>query len=100
MAAKGTFSSGALSFDLSEFASPDCVLRLGRLSIKNRNTIDTPNYFAVSSRGCVPHISQDMAQSNTGIKGIYVALEDCEYSVFRISMRIFPSRADEHLPWT
>ncbi|KAL9059426.1 MAG: hypothetical protein Q9206_001475 [Seirophora lacunosa] len=80
MAAKNTYASTTLRFDLSEVSSSGCVLRRGRLSLQGREPIDTPHYLPPSSRGCVPHITQDTARSNTGIKGIYVALEDCEWS--------------------
>ncbi|KAI4116184.1 MAG: hypothetical protein LQ345_003347 [Seirophora villosa] len=76
MAPKNTYTSTTLRFDLSEVSSSGCVLRRGRLSLKGREPIDTPHYLPPSSRGCVPHITQDTARSNTGIKGIYVALED------------------------
>jgi hypothetical protein len=33
---------------------------------------------AVSSRGAVPHLSQDMMRANTNIGAMYTALEDCE----------------------
>lgn len=82
METRRSFARGCLSFDLSEILPSDGVLRSGKLSLPNRATVDTPHYFAVSSRGCVPHITQDMARKNTGIKGIYVALEDCECLLF------------------
>ncbi|KAL8656333.1 MAG: hypothetical protein Q9210_000323 [Variospora velana] len=76
MAVENTFTSATLGFDLSEVSSSGCILRRGRLSLKGREPIDTPCYLPPSSRGCVPHITQDTARSNTGIKGIYIALED------------------------
>ena len=56
--------------------------RLGRLRFEDRTVIDTPYYIAVSSRGAVPHLSQDMMRSNTSIKGIYTAVEDCEFTIY------------------
>ena len=53
--------------------------RLGRLTTKSRKTIDTPHYVGITSRGVVPHLSQDMMQKHTVLKGVYVPLEDCEY---------------------
>lgn len=67
-----------LKFEVGDIPHRDCSQRLGLLSLPGRQPIDTPHYFAVSSRGCVPHLSQDMMKGNTGIKGIYAALEDCE----------------------
>lgn len=69
--------SAALRFDI-EVSHNTCSQRLGVLSVPGRQSIQTPHYFAVSSRGCVPHLSQDMMKENTSIKGVYAALEDCE----------------------
>lgn len=52
--------------------------RLGRLSVKARTDLETPNFLAVSSRGVVPHISPDVVSSQTQIGGVHLALEDCE----------------------
>ncbi|KAL8659847.1 MAG: hypothetical protein Q9226_000212 [Calogaya cf. arnoldii] len=68
--------SKALKFEVGETPHRDCSPRLGLLSLPGRQPINTPHYFAVSSRGCVPHLTQDMMKDNTGIKGIYAALED------------------------
>lgn len=100
MAFKQTFQLRSLSFDLSEIASSGCLLRLGKLSVRNRQAIDTPHYIAVSSRGCIPHISQDMARNNTSIKGIYVALEDCKWSLSDLGRRALLYRTNERLSWT
>ena len=77
---KSTFRHNAnlLSFeDLRISEKTDA--RLGRLHFQNRTPIHTPHYVASSSRGAVPHLSQDMMRSNTSIIGLYAALEDCEY---------------------
>lgn len=92
MAVKSTYASGALSFDLRDISTSDCTERLGKLSIRDRMTIHTPHYLPVSSRGCVPHISQDMARNRTSIKGIYVALEDCKFSTLDVGCEYFSSR--------
>ena len=52
--------------------------RLGNLSTQTHNEIKTPHYIALSSRGAIPHISQDMLHDNTAVRGVFVALEDCE----------------------
>lgn len=54
--------------------------RLGTMSMRGRSTIQTPHCFALSSRGAVPHISQDMMRDHMATLGIYSALEDCELS--------------------
>ncbi|KAI9698093.1 MAG: hypothetical protein M1820_007601 [Bogoriella megaspora] len=50
--------------------------RLGRLSLPNRDIVETPHYLAISSRGVVPHLSQDNFKYHTQIKGAYLGLED------------------------
>ncbi len=54
--------------------------RLGLLQFPGRMPIQTPHYIAISSRGVVPHLTQDMMQDQTSITGIYAGLEDCEFS--------------------
>lgn len=56
--------------------------RLGRLALRGRASMETPHYVAISSRGVVPHLSQDMMRENTTTKGMYAALEDCECHKF------------------
>ena len=71
-------SSNVCSFELqSPNPGPDRP-RIGRLSFQDRVPIETPHYVAVSSRGAVPHLSQDMMRGNTRINAMYAALEDCE----------------------
>jgi queuine tRNA-ribosyltransferase accessory subunit len=52
--------------------------RLGRLVIKGRQDLETPNFFAVSSRGVVPHLTPDVISVHTSIGGVHMALEDCK----------------------
>lgn len=54
--------------------------RLGRISVKGRRTLDTPNFLALTSRGVVPHISPDVVGEQTEFAGVYTAIEDCEYT--------------------
>ncbi|KAI5816964.1 tRNA-guanine transglycosylase family protein [Pyronema omphalodes] len=49
--------------------------RLGQL-ITRSGKIHTPNFIAPSSRGVVPHLSQDNLRDHTKIPGVYVAIED------------------------
>jgi queuine tRNA-ribosyltransferase len=51
--------------------------RLGRLSIAGRKTFDTPHFLGITSRGVVPHLTQDTFAKDTSIGGVYVPLEDC-----------------------
>ena len=52
--------------------------RLGKLALPGRNSIETPHYLGITSRGAVPHLSQDNFLRETGISGVYVGLEDCK----------------------
>lgn len=51
--------------------------RVGRLAIPKRVPVDTPNYFALTSRGVVPHLTPDVLSKHTRLGGMYMALEDC-----------------------
>ena len=70
--------SKLLSFECLHKSPRNAEARLGRLRFPGRSAIDTPHYVAVSSRGAVPHLSQDMMRDNGSFKGIYAALEDCK----------------------
>jgi queuine tRNA-ribosyltransferase subunit QTRTD1 len=52
--------------------------RLGKLSVKGRHDVETPNFFAVTSRGVIPHLTPDVISSHTHIGGVHMALEDCK----------------------
>lgn len=52
--------------------------RLGRLCLPGRKAIDTPHYLGVTSRGVVPHITQDTFRRDAHLNGVYVPLEDCK----------------------
>ncbi|TKA81242.1 hypothetical protein B0A55_02372 [Friedmanniomyces simplex] len=60
--------------------------RLGRVALPGRKVIDTPHYLAITSRGAVPHLTQDTFARDTSISGVYVGLED------------FIERAPSHSP--
>jgi queuine tRNA-ribosyltransferase len=53
--------------------------RLGRLTLPGRKPIQTPDFLGNTSRGVVPHISQDNFRRNEDQlgAGVYIALEDC-----------------------
>ncbi|CAG8956246.1 hypothetical protein HYFRA_00003626 [Hymenoscyphus fraxineus] len=74
---EGSSRASGLSFEVSgaiEYNTPDA--RLGRLSIAGRNDIDTPNFFSISSRGVVPHLTPDVIGEHTQPGGVHIALED------------------------
>ncbi|RMD43661.1 hypothetical protein DV735_g1472, partial [Chaetothyriales sp. CBS 134920] len=56
----------------SEFGGP----RLGRLLSKGGPPLQTPHYVAATSRGVVPHISEDLLQRHTSISAVYMGVED------------------------
>lgn len=51
--------------------------RLGRLSVPERKSILTPGFIGNTSRGIIPHISQDNFQKSVDLGGVYVPFEDC-----------------------
>lgn len=75
---RARLSSSMCSFKLESPNLRASSPRIGRLSFQDRVSIETPHYVAVSSRGAVPHISQDMMRDNTRINAMYAAIEDCE----------------------
>jgi queuine tRNA-ribosyltransferase accessory subunit len=52
--------------------------RLGRLALPGRHAIETPHYLGITSRGVVPHLTQDTFVRDTAISGVYLGLEDCK----------------------
>lgn len=54
--------------------------RLGRLCLPGRKSMLTPGFIGNTSRGAVPHISQDTYSRSLELNGVYVALEDCTYT--------------------
>ena len=70
--------SEIFAFTLSEPNSKGLGPRLGTIAFKGRAPLQTPHYIALSSRGAVPHLSQDVMRKYTSIRGVHVALEDCK----------------------
>lgn len=79
-------TKSALSFVSTALGSNQCGPRQGWLSCQGRKLIETPHYLAISSRGSVPHLTQDMVRENTTISGLYTALEDCESPILKASL--------------
>jgi queuine tRNA-ribosyltransferase len=71
-------SSSDDMFTIIKSAGQSLAPRLGRLALPGRQTIDTPHFLANTSRGIVPHITQDTFKRDTNLNGVYVALEDCK----------------------
>jgi queuine tRNA-ribosyltransferase accessory subunit len=79
-------------FEVLSRVDPDeAGSRLGRLALKGRKDLETPNFLAVSSRGVVPHITPDIISTQTQIGGVHIALEDCEF--WQVTCRV-PFRTD------
>lgn len=71
-----------MRFDILRAAAGDgTAARLGRLALPRRQTVDTPNYFAVTSRGTVPHLTPDTIAKYASFSGAYMAMEDCEFFI-------------------
>ncbi|KAL7931259.1 tRNA-guanine(15) transglycosylase-like protein [Trichoderma chlorosporum] len=69
--------SGRKIFELMGSAAADgSAARLGKLSLPGKKAVETPNFFAVTSRGAVPHLTPDNFKRHTSINGVYMALED------------------------
>lgn len=67
-----------------EFSSPTSQAKLnaprtGKI-VCNSAFIRTPCLIASTSRGVIPHVSQDLVHSSTSVQSAYVALEDCAFS--------------------
>ena len=81
MAATNGFPQMGRKILFEVLSGPDANVagpRLGRLSVQNRREIETPNFFAVTSRGVIPHLTPDVISSHTQIGGVHMALEDCK----------------------
>ncbi|KAJ5108651.1 hypothetical protein N7456_005326 [Penicillium angulare] len=65
-----------MTFSVLGSAAPVLAPRVGKLAIPGRKAISTPHYLPVTSRGVVPHISNDNVRNETSINSFYVGLED------------------------
>ncbi|KAI9682467.1 MAG: hypothetical protein M1829_000259 [Trizodia sp. TS-e1964] len=69
--------------------------RIGKLLMPGRKATETPNFLSLTSRGIVPHLSQDSVRNHTNINGVFVALEDfieraprCTPPIFQLEREI------------
>jgi queuine tRNA-ribosyltransferase subunit QTRTD1 len=67
-----------ITFDISGDVAATTSARVGTLNIPGRKALGTPNFFAISSRGVVPHLTPDVILTHTQFGGIHMALEDCK----------------------
>ncbi|CCC08861.1 unnamed protein product [Sordaria macrospora k-hell] len=65
-----------MTFELLKTAVKDGGARLGRLAFSGRRTVDTPNFFGLTSRGVIPHVTPDNVEKHLHTNGTYMALED------------------------
>ncbi|KAI1391597.1 tRNA-guanine transglycosylase [Hypoxylon trugodes] len=69
--------------------------RVGHLAIPKRESIDTPNFFGLASRGVMPHMTPDVVAKHTELNGSYMALEDfVEKSQKRLEPAVFNIEPD------
>lgn len=52
--------------------------RLGTLNLPGKNPIKTPHFLALTSRGLIPHITQDNLKAHLNVRSMHVSLEDCK----------------------
>ncbi|CZR56460.1 related to queuine-tRNA ribosyltransferase [Phialocephala subalpina] len=70
-------NGGRLAFEvLTQVDHSVIAPRLGRLSVPGRKDLETPNFFAITSRGAAPHMTPDVISSRTQFGGVHMALED------------------------
>lgn len=63
---------------LSQIDTSAAGPRLGKLIVSERKELETPNFFAITSRGVIPHMTPDVIASQSGLGGVHIAIEDCE----------------------
>jgi queuine tRNA-ribosyltransferase subunit QTRTD1 len=70
---------------LIPMSSPILAPRVGKLVIPGRKNILTPHFVTTTSRGAVPHLSQDVIRDHTSIGSLHFSLEDrtCSPSFFQ-----------------
>ncbi|KAJ5759783.1 hypothetical protein N7520_006939 [Penicillium odoratum] len=90
-----TSQSPNMTFSVLGPAAPVLAPRAGTLAIAGRKTLSTPHYLPVTSRGVVPHISQDNVRKETAINGLYVGLEDFIEKKHRSPVYKIPVEANE-----
>jgi queuine tRNA-ribosyltransferase subunit QTRTD1 len=66
-----------LSFTIAG-ANQRLAPRIGTLALRGRTPIQTPHYVGNTSRGVVPHLSQDNQRRHSKFSSLYMPLEDCE----------------------
>lgn len=83
-----SFSFALLSSSNPPSAEDETSPRLGEVHFPRRMPMSTPHYISLTSRGAVPHLTQDMMRDHTSISGVYAALEDC--MLLNVSIQLIP----------
>ncbi|KAF3771054.1 tRNA-guanine transglycosylase [Cryphonectria parasitica EP155] len=66
-----------MKFDILKAVAGDgATARLGRLVLPKRQAVETPNFFTITSRGVVPHLTPDTIARYCQFPGAYLAMED------------------------
>ena len=81
MSALGDFQNGVFRVGTPNALHTESHARTGTLALEGRRAVETPNFLAITSRGAVPHVTPDVLLQHTGIGGVHMALEDCEFDV-------------------
>jgi Queuine tRNA-ribosyltransferase len=81
MSVLGDIQNELFKVDPPNALNTESYARTGTLALRRRRVVETPNFLAITSRGSVPHITPDVLLEHTGIGGVHMALEDCEFDV-------------------
>jgi len=84
-----------LSFVLRHGEFAKAGLRLGEVALQGRPPFSTPAFIAATSRGVIPHVTQDVLSKLMSIPAAYIGLEDCEhilYCLYGAADRILTAR--------
>jgi queuine tRNA-ribosyltransferase subunit QTRTD1 len=73
----GTPEEMTSHFSVSHPAPSVLAPRVGKFAFPGRIPIQTPHYIAITSRGAVPHLANDVVRDHTSIGSLYFGLEDC-----------------------
>lgn len=76
--------SDMLSFVLRKGELARAGLRLGQLTIQGQAAIATPAFIACTSRGVIPHVTQDVLSKLTRLSAVYIGLEDCRCMIMPV----------------
>ena len=82
----GQLPGAMLKFVPQHASTSECAARLGQMTVRGLRPFSTPQYIVPTSRGVIPHLSQDNLQRHTKISAVYVPLEDCTFAPFSVML--------------